>query len=176
MTYQENKRPLAEELKIRVNPQFDHDVDPDQNEFAYWNPVSATNDLIKLANASLDITQAITDAMRERTQLQVELRKVARQIEEAEHHVLVEDPLTPTEAKTLKTVAAALERRFVAQGYVDRVHELQQTKHALEDRIDKLDDRIAAGHAWNKTNERVSDNLKTALSFYKDERKRAYQF
>jgi len=176
MSTLEAKKAFVDELRIRVNPQFDHDIDPDQNEFAYWNPVSATNDLIKLANAALDVTQAITDGMRERTQLQTELRKVTRLIDQVEHHVLVEDPLTPTEAKTLKTVAAALERRFVSQGYADKVHELQTTRHELEDRIAKLTDRIDAGHAWNKTNERVSDNLKTALSFYKDERKRAYQF
>jgi uncharacterized coiled-coil DUF342 family protein len=173
---QHAKRPLADELRIRVNPEFDHEVEPDQNEFAYWNPVSATNDLIKLANAALEITQAITDAMRDRTQLKVELRQVNRELEELDNLVLVNDPLTPTEAKTLKTVSAALERRFQVQGYEDAAKALRAKRDALLDRIEKLDDRIDAGHAWNKTNERVSDNLKTALSFFKDERKRAYQY
>lgn len=173
---QSAKRPLAEELRVRVNPEFDHEIEPEQNAFAYWNPVSATNDLIKLANAALEITQAITDAMRERTQLKVELRQVNRQLEDLENLVLVDDPLTPTEAKTLKTVAAALERRFQVQGYEEGARTLRDKRDTLTDRIMKLDDRIEAGHAWNKTNERVSDNLKTALAFYKDERKRAYQY
>lgn len=171
-----SKKTLYEELRIRVNPRFDHDIEPEENEFAYWNPVSATNDLIKLANSTLEITQAITDAMRERTQLHIELRQVSREIEEVENHVQVEDPLTPTEAKTLKTIAAALQRRVSMQGYDEHMKKLRDRKDSISDRIDKLDDRIEAGHAWNKTGERVSDNIKTALSFYKDERKRAYQF
>lgn len=167
---------LADDLRIRVNPQYDHDIDPEENEFGYWNPVSAVNDLIKLANAALEITQAITDAMRERTQLELELRKVTRQIDELENQALVADPLTPTEAKTLKTVAAALQRRFVASGAQDVVEQLRTQRDTLADRIEKLKDRIEAGHVWNKTNERVSDNVRTALSFFKDERRRAYQF
>jgi len=170
------RKSLADELRIRVNPEFDHEIDPEQNEFAYWNPVSATNDLIKLANAALEITQAITDAMRERTTLRAELREVDRMISEVEHHVLVEDPLTPTEAKTLKTVAAALDRRFQLMGYEEHVKALRDKHESLSTRVDKLTDRIDAGHTWNKTNERVSDNIKTALAFYKDEKKRAYQY
>lgn len=165
-----------DELRIRVNPEFDHDIDPDQNEFAYWNPVSATNDLIKLANAALEITQAISDAIMEKTQLEIELKAVTRELEDLENHALVEDPLTPTEAKTLKTVAAALERRYAVQGYTEVVRELKTKRDALADRMVKAEGKISAGHVWNKTNERASDNIKTALSFYKDERKRAYQF
>jgi hypothetical protein len=167
---------MVERLRVRVNPDFDHDVDPDANEFAYWNPVTATNDLIKLANSALEVAQAITDAMRDKTKKEISLRKVLRELEELEHHVLVEDPLTPTEAKTLKTVAAALERRFAFSGYEPKARELRMRRDELQDSITKLDDIIQAGHVWNKTNERVSDNIKTALAFYKDERKRAYQF
>jgi uncharacterized coiled-coil DUF342 family protein len=171
-----SKKTLYEQLRLRVNPEFDHDIEPEDNQFAYWNPVSATNDLIKLANSTLEITQAITDAMRERTKLTIALREVSRELEDVENTVMVQEPLSPTEAKTLKTISAALERRFETQGYVDHVRKLKDKRDKLNDEIEKLDDRIEAGHAWNKTSERVSDNLKTALSFFKDERRRAYQF
>jgi len=167
---------LADELRVRVNPEYDHDADPDQNEFAFWNPVSATNDLIKLANAALDITQAITDAMQERTRLKIELKNVERDIEALERAVMVSDPFTPTEAKSNKTIAGALQRRFEDQGYAEAIGTLRTRRDKFEDRIEKLQDRIDAGHFWNKTNERVSDNVKTALAFYKDERRRAYQY
>jgi hypothetical protein len=167
---------FANTLRIRVNPVYDHEADPESQEFAYWNPVSATNDLIKLANAALETTQVITDAMRKRTMLKIQLRAIEGELETLEHTVLVAEPLSPTEAKTLKTVAAALERRFESQGYQDAAHSLQHKRNAVLNEITKLDDRISAGHEWNKTNERVSDNIKTALSFFKDERKRAYQF
>lgn len=167
---------LADQLLVRVNPEYDHDIDPEQNEFSYWNPVSATNDLIKLANAALQITQAITDAMQTRVRLKVELRNVERDLEALERAVMVADPLTPTEAKSNKTISGALQRRFEDQGYADAVGDLRTKRDALEDRIEKLQERIDSGHAWNKTNERVSDNIKTALAFFKDERRRAYQF
>lgn len=176
MNSHEHKSSMADQLKVRVNPEFDHEIDPEQNEFAYWNPVSAVNDLVRLANAALDITQSITDDMQERMRLQQTLRELNRQLDTVENHVLVEDPLTPTEAKTLKTVSAALERRFVSQGYSEEVAKVKAERDKVADKIAKLDDRIDAGHVWNKTNERVSDNIKTALAFYKDERRRAYQY
>jgi hypothetical protein len=169
-------RALADRLRIRVNPAFDHDIAPDENEYGFWNPVSATNDLIKLANAALEITQAISDAMREKTQVELKLRKVTRELEALENAMLVADPLSPTEAKTLKTVAAALDRRFVAGGAFERAGELRDRRDSLQDDIDRIRSKIEAGHVWNKTNERVSENIRTALSFYKDEKRRAYQF
>lgn len=170
------KRRLVDELRVRVNPEYDHDVDPEENPYVYWNPVTATNDLVKLANAALEITQAITDAMQERTKLEVALRAVTRELERHEHNLLIDNPLTPTEAKTLKTVAAAIQSRAHMAGAFDHIEVLRSKQAELEDRIVVLKERIDAGHAWNKTNERVSDNLKTALAFYKDERKRAYQY
>lgn len=170
------KRRLADELRVRVNPEYDHDVDPEENPYQFWNPVTATNDLVRLANAALEITQAITDAMQERTKVEVALREVTRELEMLEHNLLVDNPLSPTEAKTLKTVAAAVQSRAHMSGHFDQLQSLRERQAQCEDRILLLKERIDAGHAWNKTNERVSDNLKTALSFYKDERKRAYQY
>jgi hypothetical protein len=171
-----DSKKLSDDLRIRVNPEFDHEADPDANEFAFWNPVSATNDLIKLANAALEITQAVTDAMQERTRLKIDLRNAERDLEALERAVMVSEPLSPTEAKSNKTISGALQRRFESEGYAESVGELRAKRDRLEDRIEKLQDRIDAGHFWLKTNERVSDNVKTALAFYKDERRRAYQF
>lgn len=170
------KQSLAAELRIRVNPEYNHEVDPEENEFAFWNPVSATNDLIRHANAALDITQALSDALQERTKLKIQLKNVERDIEALERAVMVADPLTPTEAKSNKTISAALQRRYEHQGYEEAVGELRTQRDTLEDRLEKLQERIDAGHFWNKTLERISDNIKTALAFYKDERKRAYQY
>lgn len=170
------KRRLADELKVRTNPEYDHDVDPEENPYVFWNPVTATNDLIRLANAGLEITQAISDARQERAQLEMQSRTTTREIERRENALLIADPLSASEAKTLKTVAAAIQGRAYASGASEVLEALYNQKNALEDRILELKDQIDIGHDWNKTNERVSDNLRTALSFFKDERKRAYQY
>jgi hypothetical protein len=169
------KRRLVDELRVRVNPEYDHEVDPVENPYEYWNPVTATNDLVKLANATIEITQVIADAMRERTRAELSLRKVNRELEVLEHSLLVDHPLSPTEAKTLKTVAAAVQSRVYTAGIVAEFQTLRTLQAQQEDLLLTLQERIDVGHAWNKATERVSDNLKTALAFYKDERKRAYQ-
>lgn len=171
-----NKRKLADELRLRVNPQFDHDIDPEENEFAYWNPVSAANDLVKLANAALDVTQAVTDSMKEKTRVRLERRRIERQIHTIEQQLLVLDPPSPSETKTTKLVSAAVERRAIEADQANMLAELREAAWELERREVELEGEVDIGTLWAKTNEKVSENIKTALSFYKDEKKRAYQF
>lgn len=170
------KKALADQLRIPVNPQYNHDAPPEENEFALWNPVSATNSLIVLANAALDVAQAISDEMADRLQTWRTKKDVERRIDEMEQRLLVKDPLSPTEAKTLKLVSAAVWRRALAEGVSQELQALYDERQALEEALQEHDQRIEAGLMWNKTNEKVSDNVRSALSFFKDERKRAYQF
>lgn len=169
-----SKRRLADELRLRTNPHYDHDVDPAENEFQFWNPVSATNDLIKLANSALEIAQVVSDAMTEKVKVKVDRNLLERRIESIEKQLLVEEPPSPSETKTTKLVAAAIERRAAASGRGEELYALRQELAALEDRAVELEGTVDTGMMWSKTNEKVSENIKTALSFYKDERKRAY--
>lgn len=171
-----SKRKLAEELRLKVNPHFDHEVDPEENEFAYWNPVSATNDLIKLANAALEVTQAVTDALQEKTQVRLKRKQLEREIDTLEKQLLVFDPPSPSETKTTKLVAAAIERRALESDQAERLTALREQCFALERKELELEGHVDVGMMWAKTNEKVSDNIKTALAFYKDEKRRAYQF
>lgn len=171
-----SKRRLADELRLRVNPHFDHGIDPEENEFAFWNPVSATNDLVKLANAALDIAQVVSDSMSEKVQVRVRRKELERQIDDIEKRLLVNDPPSPSETKTSKLVAAAIERRALDSGQIEALVSLRDDLNKLERRELELEAQVDAGLMWAKTNEKVSENIKTALAFYKDERKRAYQF
>jgi hypothetical protein len=168
------KRLLAEELKVRVNPHYDHDVDPEQNEFGFWNPVSVTNDLVKLANAVLEVTQEISVKTEERQRQKKDRRKAERRLESIESELLADDKLSPTEAKTLKTVAAAIHARARKSIHAPEYEALTIQLGDLEERIGTLDAELDVLHEWNKTAEKIGDNLKTALSFYKDERRREY--
>lgn len=171
-----SKRRLADELRLRTNPHYDHEVDPSENEFEFWNPVSATNDLIKLANSALEIAQVVSDAMSEKVKIKVQRKLLERQIDAIEKQLLVEEPPSPSETKTTKLVGAAIERRAAASGRGEELYELRQQLAELEDREVELEGTVDQGMMWAKANEKVSENIKTALSFYKDERKRAYQF
>lgn len=170
------KRRLADDLRVPVNPLYDHDVDPEENPYQFWNPVSATNTLVVLANAALEVAQAVNDEMAARTATWRRKKEVEKEIERLEQRLIVKDPLTPTEAKTIKLVSAAVWRRAIDQGVEEALQALYDERDALDEQHHEHDERIEAGLMWNKTNEKVSDNIKTALSFYKDERKRAYQY
>lgn len=166
------RRKLSQELRIRVNPTYDHDVAPEENEFQYWNPVSATNDLIKLANAALDTAQRISDSMRAKTELATEKRELENLLDSLERELLVKEPPSASEAKSLKLINAAIERRAKEQGKERELKELRNELQVLESDMEREQSVIDTGFMWLKANERMSDNIKSALSFYKDERRR----
>lgn len=166
------RRKLSEELKIRVNPNYDHEAGPEGNEIQYWNPVSATNDLIKLANAALETAQRISDSMRAKTELSTEKREVENDLEKLERELLVKEPPTASEAKSLKLINAAVERRAQEQGRNEELNQLRDELRSIEADMEKEQSVIDKGFMWLKANERMSDNIKSALSFYKDERRR----
>lgn len=174
MTQEQPKRSFADELKIRVNPHYDHTVDPENNEFSYWNPVSANNDLVKMANATLEITSQISQDMAVLLKVRVAKKEAEHLLEVFERDLLVKEPPSASETKTNKLVAAAVQRRAVAAGLVETYTNLVDTIHQSDQAEMKLNNRIDRAHLWLKTAERVSDNIKTALSFYKDERKHDY--
>lgn len=166
-------RKLADELRIRVNPHYDHDVEPSENEIQYWNPVSATNDLIKLANAAIDVAQRISDTMREKTRVTLERRTAEHELEDLERRLLVGEPPTASEAKSTKLTNAAIDRRAKEQGELEKLTGLRTRLRALDAEVERAQSTIDTGYMWMKANERMSDNIKSALSFYKDERRRS---
>jgi Mg2+ and Co2+ transporter CorA len=166
-------RRLADELRIRVNPEYDHAVEPEDNPIQYWNPVSATNDLIKLANAALDVAQNISDAMRSKVTNMATKRDLEAELDALERELLVKEPPTTAEAKSLKLTQAAIERRAKEHGSLERLQELRKKLLELDRTIEKQQTAIDVGYMWLKANERMSDNIKSALAFYKDERRRS---
>jgi hypothetical protein len=166
-------RRFSNELRIRVNPAYDHEVEPEENPIQYWNPVSATNDLIKLANAALETAQRISDSMREKTSLTLQKRDLEASLDSFERELLVGEPPTASEAKSLKLINAAVARRANEKGQGDKLKSMQTQLSNVEREIERQQGIIDTGFMWLKANERMSDNLKSALSFYKDERRRS---
>jgi hypothetical protein len=174
----------AAEFRVKTNPDYDHDAvefdhdNTDQNEFRFWNPVSAVNDLIKLANGALELAAAMSEAVQARAAAKLAKAQAEADLAAFEHRLIAADELTPTEAKSNKTIEAALALRAQNGGAATQLvyRTLKDAVTKEQEVIDRMTARADALDMWFKANERASNNLTNALSFYKDERKRAYKY
>jgi hypothetical protein len=159
-------------LKIRVNPAYDPLVDPTEQEWAYVNPVALNNDLISIANEMLVLAEAQATAIKENQEYRLAKKKLARLIDRYEVKLLAKDPLAPSEAKSLKTIAAAIARRTYEGGWEEWLTKQQDKLEELEDLIDENEATIKRARLYWETGDKISGNIQTHLSFVKDERKR----
>lgn len=167
------RRSLARELRVPTNPQYDHDAAPEENEFAFWNPVTATNKLVMLANSDLELTEAVADAMRQRNGHRLLLEEAERELEGLERELLATQPLGNAESKNNKTTAAAVYARAVDTGRKAAYDALQTRVATHRTAVTKLTGQIDRWMAWIQASERVGRHLQTALSFWKAEYGRA---
>lgn len=168
----EKKETPATIMRIRTNPAFVDDVDPTEQEWAYVNPVALNNDLITIANEMLTLAEASVGAINANKTFRLERKKLQRAQDDFETSLLAIDPLNPAEGKNLKTTAAAIERRIKQGQYSAEVDARVKRIRELEDAIDRNDDIIKTAKFYWDTADKVSDNIKTHLSFVKDERRR----
>ena len=167
------KKPTpSDRMRVRTNPHYQMDVDPTEQEWAYVNPVQLNNDLITIANELLTLAEASAHAVRANQRLRLDKRKLERAQEDFETDLLAKDPLAPSEAKSLKTIAAAIERRVQQQQLSAIVSTRREQIRALEDEIDQNDATIRAAKLYYDAGEKVSDNITVHLSWVKDERRR----
>lgn len=160
------KAPL---LQVPTNPDYVHDVDPEENEFQFWNPVAATNKLIMLSNADLSTTEAVSDAIGERNTHKEALEEAERKLERLERALVAQRPLGNTESKNNKTTAAAIYARAIDAGRQHEYDALQDTIAARRAAVTRLTGRIDRWMVWIDASERVGRHLQTALSFVKSD-------
>lgn len=166
---------LAPQMRILTNPQFDDSVDPQENEFAYVNPVRLNNDLIKLANHMLTLAEAKVEAVKAVKKARFQKRKLQREQDDLERQLLRDQPLAPSEAKSLKTIAAATMRRVQAEGFDQAWAAREAEIRACEDVIDHQDTIIETSTIYWDTADKMTESIKTHLSYVKDEARRAQQ-
>lgn len=160
-------------LRIRVNPAFDLERDPSAQDAVYVDPDALNNDLITIANEMVRLAEIEVAAMQENKQLRLRKRKLERILTEFETRLMAEDPLSPTEAKSLKLTAAAVLRRVADGGYTAWVEQRRTRLAQLENRIAENAETIQMAKLYWETAERLSDNIKTHLAYVKEERRRA---
>lgn len=164
----------ADRMRVRTNPAYDSEVDPTEQEWAYVNPVQLNNDLITIGNEMLSLAEVSVNATRENQRLRLEMRKLEREQDDFEKHLLATDPLAPSEAKSLKTIAAAIERRVQQQGLSDQVQARLDKIRQYEDAIDRNETTIRLSKLYWDTAEKLSDNIKTHLAYVKAERSHGF--
>lgn len=166
---------VAARMRIPVNPEFDLEADPHENEYQYVNPVQLNNQLIVLANEQVSLAQVRVAAEREIVALKLDKRKLERKLEDLEEALLRDNPLSPSEAKSLKTIGAAVARRVKEAGNEAVFAELRDQIRDLEDKTDEQLGLAARSRIYSDTAYNVSENIKTHLSFVKYEVNEAKQ-
>lgn len=174
MTDKKKKETPADRMKIRTNPAFDKNVDPQEQEWAYVNPVALNNDLITIGNEMISLAEIMVGCIKENQQLRLDKKKLQRKQDDFETKLIAEDELSPSEGKNLKTTAAAIAKRVKQRQFGTEVSDRLEKIRQLEDQIDKNEEIIKSAKLYWDTAERVSENIKTHLSWKKDEKKRGF--
>lgn len=174
MTEIVKKETPADRMRVRTNPAFDQDLDPQEQEWAYVNPVALNNDLVKIGNEMLTLASAMVQAINDNKKLRLEKKKLQRLQDDFETGLLASDPLNPSEGKNLKSTAAAIARRVKQGQHSALVEERTKKIREYEDGIERNEDIIKTAKIYWDTAEKLSENLKTHLSWVKDERKRGF--
>lgn len=157
---------------ITVNPNYDFSLEPDENDALYANPVTLNNEVLHTCNALVTLAEAEGQAIRKKQRARLEKRSKEAELHQLQRRLLVDAPLTPTEAKNLQTTAAAITARAEATGVVDELHALEDAIKLCEDEMDRQEAVIAQAQLYWRTGDRLIDGMQTHLSYVKAERGR----
>jgi hypothetical protein len=174
MTETKKKESPADRMRIRTNPAFDKTVEPQEQEWAYVNPVALNNDLITIGNEMISLAEVMVACIKENQRYRLDKKKLQREQDSLETRLLSEDQLNPSEGKNLKTTAAAIAKRIKDHQFTTIVSNRMANIEHLEDLIEKNEEIIKTAKIYWDSAERLSDNIKTHLSWKKDEKKRGF--
>lgn len=164
---------IADRLKIQVNPEFDHEAEPEDQPVAYVNPVRLNNDLIRLSNQLVLFAEERARLIGRRTKLRHQRRSIETARESRERVLLRDTPLSPAEAKSLKTIEAAVARRAQLSGEEAQFAAWDAELGTIEAELDKIEAAMDVYSVYAHTTERMTDNIKSHLSYVKAERQEA---
>ena len=165
---------MENRLTIPVNPKYDFDLDPAEQEGTYVNPVTLNNSLIRYANTAATLVQQLTVAKKERLETNLRIRAAKQQLDDLEYDLLME---TPKAAKqTLKIQETEIRRKAKELGSYDYMKELENDLHKLTDSKLILDVKIENLVSALDLVEQLSQNVQTHLSFIKTEMRQSRNY
>lgn len=160
---------IAQQLQVIVNPQFDHGTEPEDQEVTYVSPVRLANELVRISNVMGQIAAGIAKLAEEMTGLKRERRLLSDARASLERELLRDIPLSPAEAKSLKTIEAAVSSRAMMSGKSETLDLFDEQIQQLSIRIDAIQAKRDVYDSYQDTAHRMTDNLRTVLSYQKQE-------
>lgn len=159
-------------LTLPVNPAYDFSLDP-EDQLPYANPVALNNSLVYLANSMASIAERLSSAMARVAELKGLIQVETQHMDQLSRALLVAEPLSASESKSLKTIEAAVQSRAKANGVGDTLDELRERVVQLEVQLHDAETKVARYRLYWETADRLSRNVTNHLSYVKDERRQS---
>lgn len=168
MSDEKEKPSVLQTLRVRVNPDYDWDIDP-ADQHSYTNPVMVANKQVQLTNAALFVVQQATAARKLLGEVRTGLQDVDNSIADRERDLLNQFPPPVAMTKShrlldayvnqaLQQAGEALQAGFNADRKERR--RLLRRRVELEIEVENAEQALAAIKV-------ASENLKTFLAFAK---------
>lgn len=163
---------FGDELRLDFNEQYQWDCDPYGQPEAF-NPVHTNNKLLVIANAMITVTQRVTKNQKQLRKLRTERRSLADAVETVEREILVTAPPKAAQVRTLKMQAAYIDTQAIELKLDGKLKQARDRLLALDDQIEDVETEIKNDRMWFETMKLEGEHIKTFLSYYKDEARRA---
>ena len=168
MSDEREKPPVLQTLRVRVNPDYDWDVDP-SDQHSYTNPVMVANKQVQLTNAALFVAQQATTARKALGDVRTCLQTVDNALADLERDILNQFP-----APAARTASHRLLDAYINQMLQTASEELQDAfrrnrteRRRLLRRKVELEIDVENAEQTMGAIKMASENLKTFLAFAK---------
>jgi hypothetical protein len=165
----EKERVYYDNLQVPVNPNYDFEADPGDQQFEYANPVHLSNKLVLYTNAAILLARNIVSLARKRERLRLEKKEVDRKLRDLRRDVLVKNPAPPSAAKNLLLTDAFMARALESEGLLTGYQEFERRSAELEDQVEALKDEGENLRFTMQTIQLAASNVTNALSWTKAE-------
>jgi hypothetical protein len=164
---------MFDALMVPVNPEYDFNKEPQENEFEYANPVTVNNQEILYANAAMQVTKLHVKANKKIAAAKLELKATREAREDIERKIVVQSPPGTNDSKNTRLMEAYIWRTAAATGKAEELQRLLQEERRLTARILDLEATAENLKLTQQTIKLAGEHGQTFLSYVKDEARRA---
>lgn len=156
-------------LPIPTNPNYDWSEG--QNQANFFNPVTLCNKEIQYANDIITITGQLIEYNREIGAKKFRLRQLEDQREDMETAALADQPPSQAESKNLKLLSAYILNAILTSSNAEEYQRVCAEQAEIEQDLIPLEIKKSSAESALDALKLVSQNIQTALSYYKAEMK-----
>lgn len=163
----EKERVFFENMLVPVNPEYDFDKDPTENEFEYANPVTLNNKLVLYTNACFVLTEKAVVLGRRRERTRLDAKDKERTLRTLRNETLARNPAPPSAAKNLALTDAYVQRCLDLDGRLEEAQVLENEIAGLEDDAEQMKDEVENLRFTITTIRLACENIAIHLSYAK---------